>query len=367
MSVTWPQALAWRMRQQLLEPIGNQPVEGVVQRLGAVPAQLESAAELAIRTRCRRSRAGEVAAALDDGRIIKTYAFRGATHLMTPEDGGIYLALRAASRMWELPSWQSFYNLTPSDWPHFREAVREALADGPLTQEELGAAITARPKFQHLSFAFGKHSGTLLKPLAWQGDMSFGPARDGQATFQRLDRNPRWTGIPGLDEAGGRAVEAYFRAYAPATREQVHRWLGNGLGAGRRRIEAWIAGLGDRLTEVHIDGESAHVLRDGVEELAATHPTDVVRLLPGYDQWVLGPGTADTHVVPARRRALVSRQANLVISGGVVGATWSLTHDGVAIAWFAERGSPPREALAQEVSRLAAILDRPLDMSVQTV
>ena len=147
------------MRQQLLEPIGNEPVEGVVRRLGAVQAQLDSAAEIAIRTRRQRSQSGDVAGALADGRIIKTFAFRGATHLMTPEEGGNYLALRAASRMWELPSWQSFYNLVPSDWPHFREAVRQALTDGPLTRDELGAAITARREFRHLSFAFEGHIG----------------------------------------------------------------------------------------------------------------------------------------------------------------------------------------------------------------
>ena len=104
MSITWSQALAWRLRQQLLDPLGTESVEGVVRRLGAVQAQLDSAAELAIRTRRRRSEAGEVARALAEGRIIKTFAFRGATHLMSPEDGGAYLALRAASRIWELPS-----------------------------------------------------------------------------------------------------------------------------------------------------------------------------------------------------------------------------------------------------------------------
>ena len=127
------------MRQQLLDPVGTESVAGVVRRLGAIPAQPDAAAELAVRARRERSRSGEVARALAEGRIIKTFAFRGATHLMTPEDGGAYLALRAASRMWELPSWQSYYGLTPSDWPVLREAVREALADGPMTREELGS------------------------------------------------------------------------------------------------------------------------------------------------------------------------------------------------------------------------------------
>jgi hypothetical protein len=354
------------MRRQLLDPIGTVSVEGVIGRLGAVTAQLDSAAELAVRTRREGSRPGEVAQALADGRIIKTFAFRGATHLMTPEDGGAYLALRAASRMWELPSWQRFYGLAPSDWPLLREAVREALADGPRTRDELGAAITARPRLRHLSFAFAEHSGTLLKPLAWQGDMSFGPPRVGRATFQRLDSNPRWTGLPDLDEAGMRAVEAYFRAYGPAPLGHVHYWLGNGLGAGRKRSQSWIAGFGDGLAAVDIDGESAYVLRVDLEQLAATLPTTAVRLLPGYDQWVLGPGTADAHVVPPGRRTLVSRGASVVIVSGVVSGTWSLTHARVALAWFAEAGPPPRAALAEEVGRLATIMDRPLEMSVQT-
>jgi hypothetical protein len=192
-----------------------------VRRLGAVPAQAGAAAELAVGARRLRPRSGEVARALAEGQIIKTFAFRGATHLLTPEDGGAYLALRAASRMWELPSWQSFYGLTPVDWPRLRQAVREALADGPMTRDELGAAVTARPRFRHLGCAFADGTG-VLKPLAWQGDMSFGPPRDGRATFQRLDRNPRWAGLPDLDEAGMRAVEAYFRAYGPATPDHLH-------------------------------------------------------------------------------------------------------------------------------------------------
>jgi hypothetical protein len=90
----------------------------------------------------------------------------------------------------------------------------------------------------------------------------------------------------------------------------------------------------------------------------------VARLLPGYDQWVLGPGTADAHVVPPARRTLVSRQANIVVVGGVVSGTWSLTDDQVVVAWFAEAGAAPHEALAEEVARLATILGRTLQSSL---
>lgn len=353
------------MRRQLLDPVGAESVAGVVGRLGAVPAQSDAAAELAVRVRRERSRPGEVSRALAEGRIIKTFAFRGATHLMTPQDGGAYLALRSASRMWELPSWQRFYGLAPADWPPLREAVREALADGPLTRDELCAAVTARPEFRQLEVALADRADTLLKPLAWKGEMSFGPPRDGQATFQRLDHNPQWAGVPDLDEAGMRAVEAYFRAYGPATADHVHYWLGEGLGAGRKRIKSWIAGFGDRLAAVDVDGEPAYVLREDLEELAATPATTAVRLLPGHDQWVLGPGTADVHVVPPALRTPVSRKANLVIAGGVVSGTWSLTDEQVVTTWFAKAGPPANERLEQEVARLSTILGRPLRSTVK--
>lgn len=365
MGIGWGQALAWRLRRQLLAPVGDEPVEQVVGRLGAVPAQSDAAAELAVRVRRRDSRAGEVAEALADGRVVKVFAFRGATHLVTPEDGGVWLALRCASRMWELPSWQSHYGLGPADWPDFRAAVRDALAGGPLTRDELGAAVTARPRFAHLGFAFADGAGTLLKPLTWQGDMSFGPPRDGRATFQRLDGNPRWAGVPDLAEAGPRAVAAYLRAYGPATPDRVHYWLGEGLGAGRKRITAWLADA--RLTTVDVDGEPALVLAEDVEELAATPPTDAVRLLPGHDQWVLGPGTADPRVVPPDRRQLVTRGADLVVAGGVVAGTWAVRGDELDIGWFAGSGPPPRDALAEEAERLGTLLDRPLHPTVRTV
>ena len=54
-------------------------------------------------------RPGELAEALRDGRLLRTFAFRGAAHLLTPEEGGAYLALRAAGRQWELPSWRELY------------------------------------------------------------------------------------------------------------------------------------------------------------------------------------------------------------------------------------------------------------------
>ena len=362
-SVSWPQALAWRMERQLLDPVGSASVAGVVRRLGAVLSMDESLAELAVSTRRENSRQGELAVALAEGEVIKAFAFRGSMHYLSPQEGGIYLALRSAGRQWELPSWVEHYGLTAADWPDFRAAVRAALSDGPLTVVELGRALTRQRAYRHLKPVFDEGAGTLIKPLTWQGDMSFGPLRQGLHTCQRLDSNPRWQGIPDLDEAGPRAVTAYVRTYGPATMDNLQYWLGDGLSAGRKRLTTWFSELGDQLTAVDVAGTAAYVAREDVDALEATIPSDAVRFLPGHDQWVIGPGTKDVHVTPLPRRDLMTRKANPVIVGGVVGGTWAHKGDELTVTWL-DRRPRPDEAMEREAGRLARLVGRDLQLSL---
>ncbi|MBK8468300.1 MAG: winged helix DNA-binding domain-containing protein [Actinomycetales bacterium] len=358
-SLTWGQALAWRMGRQLLDPVGSESVAGVVRRLGGVLSMDESLAELAVRTRRTASCPGELAAALADGEVVKAFAFRGSMHYLSPEEGGIYLALRSAGQQWELPSWVEYYQLTPSQWPDFRAAVRAALGDGPLTIAELGRVLTRQPAYRHLKPVFAEGAGILIKPLTWQGDMSFGPPRGGAHTFQRLDHNPRWRGIPDLDLAGPRAVTAYFQTYGPATLEHLQYWLGEGLSAGRARLKTWFSELGDRLVAVDVEGTTAYAVCDDLEAMEAAVASEAVRFLPGHDQWVIGPGTKDVHVTPPSRRDLMTRKANPVIVGGVVCGTWARRGDQLTVTWLDER-RPPREAIKREAARLADLLGRDL-------
>src|SRR5688500_11913163 len=107
----------------LLDPVGSESVAGGVRRLGAVLSMDESLAELAVRIRRTTSRPGELAKALGEGTVVKACACRGSMHYLSPEDGGIYLALRSAGRHWELPSWVAYYRL----WTDCRLRLPRAL------------------------------------------------------------------------------------------------------------------------------------------------------------------------------------------------------------------------------------------------
>src|SRR3989442_1609943 len=226
------------MRRHYLDPVGDRPVAAVVRRLCGVQAQVASTAELCLRVRRKTSKAGDVARALRDGRLIKTWAMRGTLHLLTPEDAGAFLSLIAAGRSWERASWQSYFGVTPKQLDALREVVREALDGKVLTREELIAAVTARRGDGHLGDALSEKWGTLWKPYAWQGDLCFGPSRGNRVTFTTPDSaSSRWVALPEPDEAAPLAIAAYLRAYGPADADAFGHWIGSGR-ISKRRIRA---------------------------------------------------------------------------------------------------------------------------------
>lgn len=358
--VTWDQALAWRLGRHFLNPVADVGPEDVVRRLCGVQAQVASSADLAVRVRQQASRSGDVARALADGRLIKTWAMRGTLHLLTPEDAGAFLALMAAGRSWERPIWERYFGVSPAQIEELRTIVRDVLGDTALTREEIGLEVTARPGFAHLGDALKSGWGTLLKPLAWQGDIVFGPSRGTRVTFMRPEvASKAWTALPALDEAWPKAIRAYLSAYGPAKIDNFSAWLSRGS-IPKRQLRGWFSALGDELAEVDVDGEPHFIRSEDLDSLASSQPASGVRLLPGFDQWVLGPGTDDIHVVPAANRTTVSRQAGwiapVVLVGHVVSGTWEVTKGQAVISWFPGIRKPPKARLNAELDRLAAIL-----------
>jgi hypothetical protein len=129
----------------------------------------------------------------------------------------------------------------------------------------------------------------------------------------------------------------------------------------RAQLRSWFSCLADQTRTINVEGRATLVLLEDVDELLATEPVTVedVYLLPGFDQYLLGPGTADTALVPSQHRALVSRPgawiSPVVISAGRVVGTWKPVDESPHISLFPGIEIPPR-ALGHAVDAMATLL-----------
>jgi hypothetical protein len=325
MDLNWRGVLAWRMRRQFLHRPRATSVPAVVRRLAGVQAQVASAAEQAVAARQPKPRAGAVAAALAGNDLVRTWAMRGTLHVLHPDDAPAFLSLLAQTKVWEKGSWQRTF-VDARQLAAITEAARAALAGKVLTREQLAAAIVAHTRDESIAEHLTSGWGAVLKPLAWQGYLVNGPSEGNRVTFTQ----PDWPGLPEPEEAAGIAIPAYLGAYGPASADTFDQWLSRGA-SKRAALKGWFAALVEAgaIVAVEVEGEPAYARAEDVDGLATAKPFDEVRLLPAFDQFVLGPGTGDVHIIDAHRRAAISKAAGwispVVVCRGRVAGTWSLT------------------------------------------
>lgn len=344
--------LGWRLVHHALEEPTTQDAVGVVERVLAVRGWPEQLSESTVACRQADARAGSVSEALSDGRLVRSYAHRGGSYVMTPATAQVLLTVRGTSRVWESARFQRQAGMELNDWEPWRDALRTMLQDGPLTREEIAARLRRRPSLRPLAkAALGAGSDTLYKPLHWWRDISFGPERDGQATFQLypVAMEPRELDV---DDAGRQAVMDFLGAYAPATRANLDHWLTKGLSVPRRQVDRWLTDLGEEVATMTVAGERAYLRARDADAISSTAESRSIRLLPPFDPWVFGPGTDDARVVPQERRAALSQGAGVIIRGGVVSGTWRAKGEQIVATWFGK--GAPKDELAEAAGRMCA-------------
>jgi hypothetical protein len=129
--------------------------------------------------------------------------------------------------------------------------------------------------------------------------------------------------------------------------------------------------MGGELVQVEVEGAAGYLLAEDIEELEDSEPATGVRLLPAFDQYVLGPGTSDSRLIPAGRRREVSKAAGwispVVLAAGRVTGVWNVADRALSVSLFAEARQVSRDELEQEAARLARYLGRELAVTVETI
>ncbi|GAA1001360.1 winged helix DNA-binding domain-containing protein [Acrocarpospora macrocephala] len=361
MKLTSDQVLAWRMRRQFLNRPPDAGTVAIVKRLCGVQAQVTSSAEQAVAVRRSTPNRGEVGERLSDRSIVKTWAMRGTLHLLASEDAAAYLALISAARTWEKGSWQRTF-ATAKQLAAITDAARESLNGTVLSREELTTEIVRKTGDDLIAEQLRSGWGAVLKPLAWQGLLVYGPSEGNRVTFTSPETwLPTWPGLPEPDEAAQTVIPAYLGAFGPASMTTFDQWLIRGQ-SKKAQIKSWFTDLEQtgKLVQVEVDGKQAYARTEDVDDLATTDPTTEIRLLPAFDQYVLGPGTKNPQIIAPERRDHVSKAAGwispVVIAGGRVVGTWTTDGESLDVILFTEAGPVSKQAIEKEAARLGDTL-----------
>jgi hypothetical protein len=319
--LSWAQVHAFRLeRHHLVRRAAKKDLARVVGEIGGVQAQVMSAAELqaAVRVDCRVE---DVRDALWRRKtLVKTWLMRWTLHLVPADDLPLLTAALRARSLRVRNSWLKYVGLTDLEFRALVEAIGEALDGQVLTREELVEKV-GRGRPEHFREVMKSGWGMILKPVARDGLLCFGPSRGQSVTFVRPQQ---WLGAwreVDSDQALIEVARRYLRAYGPATKEDFTRWWGSWSGVGKA---VW-AGLAGELVAVMVEGRRADLLASDVQRIAKQRVEESVQLLPPFDPYLMGHSSRD-HIVEAANLSKVSRTAGwisaVVLVDGKVAGTW---------------------------------------------
>jgi hypothetical protein len=280
----------------------------VVRHLLAVQAQDPAAFPLALRARASGLTAGELAASREAGVVVRCWGPRGTLHLIAADDlDWLYPLVKPgpASSLRRLRQLG-----VDADVDRAVSVTKSALAgQGPLTKPQLGERLASAGLP-----AQGQAIVHLAMLAAGRGWVVLGPERGGKATYVHAGDwlgTPVPTGLPDREAALRELVARYRVAHDPAEPSDLAAWSGLPLGQLKR---VWSAGP---------DAAESTRAEPGGEP--------VVRLVPGFDEYLLGWRSRD-HAVPAPFRTVIHPgggviRSALLVDGRATG-TWRTRRTG---------------------------------------
>jgi len=346
-----------RQAAQLLHRPRSAAVADVVRHLVGVQAQDTGAFPLAIRARSRGLTAADIEGALAGERsVVRTWAMRGTLHLVAAEDHGWLVPLVGEPALTGAHRRLGQLGLRGDTPTKAVRLLRRMLANGPLTRAEIRERLEAKS-----IPAQGQAVVHVLHLAALRGIVCEGPpdgrtrttvlVRDWLSPARTLDR----------DEALAELASRYLSCHAPATPPDFAYWSGLRAADARR---GWGA-ISDRLVEVPTARGAMWALRSGPAE----PPSGVVRLVPAFDEYLLGWKGREVSVPEAHARSVfpgggILRPGVLVdgLAAGGWGATRHLGRVRITVTPFGR--APARARLTEEAHDLGEFLEVPVDLVV---
>jgi hypothetical protein len=370
LSVTREQVAAWRLGRHGLHTRAEaspQALLDLASRLCGLHAQVMSSAELTAHARLDGLAPDAVARALwEDRTLVKTWAMRGTLHLLPTADYATYLGATNTYDHYRKPAWLRGFGITAEQRDALIETMGSALDDRILTREELAEAVVRESGREDLRELVRGSWGPFIKPPAFQGKLCFGPNAGRNVCFTSP---ATWVGVePDPDGPASLVaiVDRYLAAYGPVTTKEFAAWWATTNPVAK-------ACFGDLdLVEVDREGVTAFARRADAEALAAAEPDDTVRLLPAFDQYVVGALNHIALLLPdPELRPLVSRTAGwispTIVVDGLIAGVWRHERKGrrleVTLGPFGRPEAAHKRAAEAEAERMAGVLGGELSVT----
>jgi Winged helix DNA-binding domain len=305
----------YRFSNQLMAQHTARTPADVVGWLGAMQAQDFLGAKWSVGLRAPGVSDAMVEQSLADRTIVRTWPMRGTLHFVAQADVRWMLALLpprvlAASK----GRWRAL-GLNDKIFAQTRTVFRQALRGGKqLTRDEM-YQVLERAKIR----TAGQRGYHLLCRNAQEGLICLGAPRGKQQTFVLLDE---W--VPPAkplerEEALAQLVSRYFTSHGPATIKDFVWWSGLTV----KDAQTGIAMNVSQFASDVVEGKTYWMAR---RMPPLQTPSPVVRLLPGFDEYILGYTERDPVLDPRHARKVYSGlnllfNPTIVIDGRIQG-TW---------------------------------------------
>lgn len=331
-------------------------VADVVRWMTAMQAQDLPGAKWSVGLRLPGTTDADVEAALADRSILRSWPLRGTLHFVASEDLGWMLSLTRDRMVKRAASNLAAEGLSPIALERVADVARSSLTGGRvLTRDEI-YLLLAQSGVSEL----GQARYHALWHLCQTGVLCIGPPRGKAQTFVLLDD---WVPKPRRlehDEALGELALRYIRSHGPATDRDFSWWSSLTLTEARKGL----AIIHDQVERREVDTVEYHFSPD----LTESPPASGVRLLPGFDEYLLGYtdrriALAEEHepsVFPGKNGMFLPT----IVSDGAVIGTWKRTtttsNVTVALQPFAPLGATVASAVQSKAHEYARFLEKEL-------
>ncbi len=364
MEVSLEQLTAFTLaRQGLLNPFSQSGVKDVVEKIGALHAQIPTTCPVQLWTRMKNLKEEDYwTTSLNDRTIVRTWVMRCTVHIVPSKNLEMFLSAIGPewTNLWSRVKRETEKNLTQEDLRKARRAIKAAFKKRPMTRKELKVALNNKSVDKVVSVIGWEAT---LRHLVYWGDIVHGETRGRESV---LHATQEWIGrelrMYESDKTCEALLDTYLRTLGPASPQDFAHWTGLRAQTCNNAFNK----LSERLVEIrtHNTKKSLYLRRIDLRELekaeiSASH----LKMISKFDPILLGHKDRSRLLDKKHHHKIFGLLADVnaaILLGGRVAGIWAHKRQGktlrIDVKPFLRLSSLINKEIREQASDLALFL-----------